>query len=74
MSPFDVGDEFLESRTNPFEEGKNDVNYGVPLILEGPITKSKASKIQQSFIFHVQEWIGPVHCEFHEPHINTRDE
>ena len=50
------------------------MNHGVPLVSEGPITRSKASKIQQSFILHVQEWIGFVHHEFHEPHTNTRDE
>ena len=38
---------FLVSRT--------DVNHGVPFVLEGPITRSKASKIQQPFILHVQE-------------------
>ena len=53
---------------------KSDVNHGVPLLSKGPITRSKASKIQQSFILHVQEWIGSVHCKFHVPHTNTRDE
>ena len=49
-------------------------NHGVPLVSEGPITRSKSSKIQQSFILHVQEWIWSVHHEFHVPHTNTRDE
>ncbi|KAA0035598.1 Transposon Ty3-I Gag-Pol polyprotein [Cucumis melo var. makuwa] len=46
LSPFDVGDEFLDLRKNPFKEGENDENHGVPLVPEGPITRSKALKIQ----------------------------
>ena len=65
---------YLDSKTNPFEEGENDVNHGVPLISKAPITRSKASKIQQSFIPHVQQWIGSVHHEFHVSHTNTKDE
>ena len=34
LSPFDVGDDFSDSRTNP-EEGDDDKNHGVPI---GPIT------------------------------------
>ena len=50
------------------------MNRGVSLVLEGPITRSKASKIQQSYILHIQKWIGSVHHKFHVPHTNTRDE
>ena len=50
-----VGDDFSDSRTNPFEVGDDDKNHGVPT---GPITQPKAKKIQQAFILHLQNWIG----------------
>ena len=46
-------------------------NHDVPY---EPITRSKASKINQSFVLHVQEWIGAVHPQFYMSHIETRDE
>ena len=48
-----------------------DKNHDVPY---RPITISKASKINQSFILHVQEWIGAIHPQFYVPHTKTRDE
>ena len=71
MSPFDVGDDFSDSRTNPFEEGDDDKNHGVPT---GPITRSKAKKIQQTFILHLQNWIGSVQPSFVELEADTIDE
>ena len=68
--PFDVSGDFLDSRTNLFDEGKNDKNHDVPY---RPITRSKASKINQSFILHVQEWIRSDHPQFHVPHVSSRD-
>ena len=47
-----------------------DKNHDVPY---RPIIKSKASKINQSFILHVQEWIGSVFPQFHVPHVNLRN-
>ena len=69
--PFDVGDEFLDLGMNRFEEGKNDKNHDVPY---RPITRSKTSKINESFILHVQEWIRSGHPQFQVSHVNTRDE
>ena len=48
-----------------------DKNHDVPYKL---ITRSKTSKIHQSLIFNVQEWIGVVHPQFYVPHTETRDE
>ena len=48
LSPFDVGDDFSDSRTNPFEEGEDDKDHGDPNVPTGP-----AKKIQQAFILHV---------------------
>ena len=33
--------------------------------LKKPITQCKAKKIQQSFIFHLQNWIDSVQPSFH---------
>ena len=51
--------------TNPFEEGEDDKDHGVPNIPIGPITRSKAMKIQQTFIVHLQNWIGSIQQLFH---------
>ena len=50
LSSFDVSDDFSDSRTNSFEEGKNDKDHGVPNVPTRPMTRSKAKKIQQAFI------------------------
>ena len=71
---FDIGDDFSDSRTNPFEEGEDDKNHGVPNIPTGPITWSKAKKIQQTFIVHLQDWIGSVQSSFLELEAETIDE
>ena len=39
-----------------------DKDHGVPT---GPITRSKAKKIQQVFILHLQNWIGSAQSLFH---------
>ena len=49
MSPFDVGDDL---RTNPFQEGWNDVNKGAvpkdPLQVPfGPITRARAKRFKE---------------------------
>ena len=48
LSPFDVGDDFSNSRTNPFEESEDDKDHSDPNVPTGP-----AKKIQQVFILHV---------------------
>ena len=55
LSPFDVGDDFSDSRTNSFEEGEDDKDHGYPNVPTG-----LAKKIQQAFIFHLSNWIGFV--------------
>ena len=65
LNPFDVGDDLSDSRMNSFEEGKHDKDYGVPNVPTRPITQSKAKKIQQAFILHLQDWISSVQPLFH---------
>ncbi|KAL5549518.1 hypothetical protein UlMin_004749 [Ulmus minor] len=62
LSPFDVGDDL---RTNPFQEGGDDVSQvpqatsKEPLQLPvGPITRSRAKKFQQTFNCLIQEMVG----------------
>ena len=52
LNPFDVGDDFSDSRTNPFEEGEDDKHHGVPKVPIELITRSKAktTSIHYSFI------------------------
>ena len=45
LSPFDLGDDFPDSRTNPFEEGEHDKDHGITNVLTRPITQFKAKKI-----------------------------
>ena len=54
LSASDVGDDFPDSRINPFDEGKDDKDHGIPNVPIGPITQSNAKKIQQAFILHLQ--------------------
>ena len=56
---------FSDSKTNPFDEGEDDMDHGVPNVSTRPITRSKAKKIQQAFILHLQNWIGSVQLLFH---------
>ena len=51
-----------------------DKNHGVPNVPTGPITRSKAKKIQQTFILHLQNWIGSVQPSFVELEADTIDE
>ena len=48
LSFFDVGDDFSDSRTNPFDEGEDDKDHGDPNVSTGP-----AKKIQQTFILYL---------------------
>ena len=64
LSHFDVGDDFSDSRTNPFEEEEDDKDPGIPNVPTGPITRSKAMKIQQTFIVHLQNWIDSFNHHF----------
>ena len=56
LSPFDVGD---DSRTNPFEERRNDENQQVlkdPLHVPiGPITRARSKKIKEALNGLIQE-------------------
>ena len=42
-----------------------DKNHGVSNVQTGPITRSNAKKIQQTFILHLQNWIDSVQPSFH---------
>ena len=55
-------------------EGFIDKNHGVPNVPTGPITRSKVKKIQQTFIFYLQNWIGSVQPSFLELEADTIDE
>ena len=66
--------DFSDSRTNPFEEEEDDKNHGFPNIPIGPITRSKAKKIQQTFILHLQNWISSVQPSFVELEADMIDE
>ena len=57
-----------------FEEGEDDKNHGVPTVRTRPITRSKAKKIQQTFILHLQNWIGSVQPSFLKLEADTIDE
>ena len=54
FSRLDIGDDFPDSRTNPFEKGEDDKDHGVLNFLIGPITRSKAKNVQQAFNLHLQ--------------------
>ena len=54
LSSFDIDDDFPDSKTNPFEEGENDKDHGIPNVPTRPITRSKAKNIQQAFIHYLQ--------------------
>jgi len=55
-------------------EGFIDKNHGVPNVPTGPITQSKVKKIQQTFILHLQNWIGSGQLSFLELEGDTIDE
>ena len=56
LTPFEVGNEDLDLRTNPFKEREDDMNSTTdPLhVPEGPITRSKVKKIQEAYTSHLQ--------------------
>ena len=58
MSPFDVGDG-LDSRTNPSQEGENDMNNDQGIsIPQGPITRTRAKKLQQTLYSYIQAMVS----------------
>ncbi|KAJ8763060.1 hypothetical protein K2173_023265 [Erythroxylum novogranatense] len=87
--PFDVGDAY-DSRTNPFEERGNDANQlgqeqgreeheemiSNPIVLpRGPITRSRAKKIQQALNCHLQGLVTLASNGLHGmPRLETRAE
>ena len=56
LTPFDVGNEDLDFRTNPSKEREDDMNSTNDTlhVSEEPITRSKAKKIQEAYILHLQ--------------------
>ena len=56
LTPFDVGNEYLDLRTNPFTVREDDINSTTdPLhVSEEPITRSKVKKIQEAYTLHLQ--------------------
>ena len=62
-SPFHVGDDWFEDKS--FWRGGRDKNHSVSNAQTRPITRSKAKKIQQAFILHLQNWISLVQPSFH---------
>ena len=60
MSPFDVGDGW-DSRTNPFQEGENDMNHDQGMsISQGPITRTRAKKLQQTLYTCIQAMVSSL--------------
>ena len=57
LTPFDVGNEDLDLRTNSFKEREDDMNSTTdPLhVPEEPITRSKVKKIQEVYTLHLQK-------------------
>ena len=57
LTPFDVGNENLDLRTNPFKEEEDDMNSTAdPLhVPGGPITRSKVNKIQEAYTLHLRK-------------------
>ena len=55
------------------EKIEGDKNHGDPNVPTRPITRSKAKKIQQTFILHLQNWIGSVQPSFVELKADTID-
>ena len=55
--------EFLVHST--FKDREDDNDQGVPNVPIGPITRSKAKKIQQTFLLDLQNWIDLVQPLFH---------
>ena len=49
-------------------------NHGVPNVPTGPITRSKAKKIQQAFIIHLQNWIGSIEPSFNVLQVDSIEE
>lgn len=63
LSPFDVGDDY-DSSTNPSQKGEDDVNQSKSIIIfQGPITKSRANKLQQALIAHIQATVTYMLCK-----------
>ena len=52
-------------------KGTTDKDHSVSI---GPIIRSKANKIQQAFILHLQNWIGSVRPSFHVLQANSIEE
>ena len=83
MSPFDVGDG-LDSRTNPSQEGENDMNNDQGIsIPQGPITRTRAKKLQQTLYSYIQammssskeilEDVGDLHYMLCKVELQERD-
>ena len=56
LTLFDVGNEYLDLRTNPFTVREDDMNSTTdPLhVSKGPITRNKVKKIQETYTLHLQ--------------------
>ena len=50
------------------------MDHGVSNVSNGPITRSKAKKIQQTFILHIQNWIDSVQPTFPVLQANSIEE
>ena len=58
LSPFDVGDGW-DSRTNPSQEGENDMNHDQGIsIPQGPITRTRAKKLEQTLYTCIQAMVS----------------
>ena len=58
LNPFDVGDGW-DSRTNPSQERENDMNHDQRIsIPQGPITKTRAKKLQQTLFTYIQAMVS----------------
>ena len=58
LSSFDVGDGG-DSRTNPSQEGENDMNHDQGIFIpQGPITRTRAKKLQQTLYTYIQSMVS----------------
>ena len=58
LSPFDVSDGW-DLRTNPSQEGENDMNHDQGIsIRQGPITRTRAKNLQQTFYTYIQAMVS----------------
>ena len=83
LSSFDAGDGW-DSRTNPSQEGENDMNHDQGIsIPQGPVTRTRVKKLQQILYTYIQaivisskeilEIVGDLPCMLCKVELQGRD-